>query len=154
VQEYPTYAIWRCVHVHMAAELGYAEEARAALAVLARDGLASIPVDEEWLVGLGLLADAVARLGAAEHAAPIYDALAPYADRVAVSYPELSTGAVARHLAILATALERWEAAERHFAQALELNRRIGAQPWIERTEADRARMVEARDRNTSVTEV
>ena len=35
--------------------------------------------------------------------------LLPFADRVAVSYPELSSGAVARYLGLLAAAMERWE---------------------------------------------
>jgi tetratricopeptide (TPR) repeat protein len=139
VEEYPTYAIWRCVHVHMAAQLGYAAEAGEALEDLARDGFAAIPVDEEWLVGLGLLAEAAATLGATAHAATLYDALLPYADRVAVSYPEVTAGAVARYLGVLAAALGRREDAERHLVAALELNRRIGAAPWVARTEADLA---------------
>ena len=146
LEQYPTYAIWRCVHVHMAAELGHDAEARAALDAVARDGFAAIPVDEEWLVGMCLLAEAAAALRASAHAAELYDALLPYADRVAVSYPELSSGAVARYLGLLAAAMERWPDAERHLADALELNRRIEAWPWLERTEQDRARMLLARD--------
>jgi hypothetical protein len=126
----------------MCAELGYADESRAALEALAADGFAGIPVDEEWLIGMGFLAEAAAALGATDHAAALYDALLPYADRVAVSYPELSTGAVARTLGILAAVTGRRATAERHFAAALELNRRIEARPWVERTEHDRARML------------
>jgi hypothetical protein len=125
--EYPTYAIWRCVHVHMAAALGYADEARLALTALG-----PIPVDEEWLVGVSLLAEAVARIGALEHAPALYDALAPYADRMAVSYPELSIGAVARYLRMLAAAMGHAGDAERHAAQASELHRRVGAHPWFD----------------------
>lgn len=61
VRDYPTYVIWRCVHAHMTACLGYTAEAAVAL-------------------------------GDAGHAAVLYEALAPYADRVAVSYPEFSMG--------------------------------------------------------------
>ena len=146
VDEYPTYAIWRCVHVHMVAELGHAAEARAALDDLARDGFASIPFDEEWLMSMGFLAEAAATLGAVASAATLYDALLPYADRVVVSYPELSTGAVSRYLGILAAATARWPEAEQHFADALELNRRIEAWPWLARTEKDRERMRIERD--------
>jgi DNA-binding SARP family transcriptional activator len=142
VEQYPTYPIWRCVHVHMATELGHAAEARDALDALARDGFAGIPVDEEWLVGVCFLAEAAAALGATAHAAALREALLPYADRVAVSYPELSSGAVARYLGLLAAALSEGAEAERHFAAALELNRRIEAWPWLERTERDRVRVL------------
>jgi DNA-binding SARP family transcriptional activator len=141
VERYPTYPVWRCAHAHMAAELGHAAEARAVLDAFAADGFASIPFDEEWLVSVGLLADAAVAIGATEHAATIYDALAPYGDRVAISYPEISTGAVARQLGLLAAATGRREDAERHFAYALDLNRRIGAWPWLARTEADLERL-------------
>ena len=67
-----------------------------------------------------------------------------YADRVAVSYPELSTGAVARYLGLLAAAMGRRADAAQHFERAVELNRRIEAWPWLERTERDRARVLPA----------
>ncbi len=46
-------------------------------------------------------------------------------------------GAVARYLGVLAAAAGRRADAERHFTQALTLNRRIGARTWLARTEAD-----------------
>ena len=63
VAEYPTYPIWRCVFAQVQAELGHAGEARDALDALAADGYASVPFDEEWLVSIGLLAEAASVLG-------------------------------------------------------------------------------------------
>jgi hypothetical protein len=71
--------------------------------------------------------------------------LQAYADRIVVSYPEISTGAVARSLGLLATTLGRPEAAERHFARAVETNARVGAPPWVALSEEDRGRMLRAR---------
>jgi tetratricopeptide (TPR) repeat protein len=105
-----------------------------------------VPFDEEWLVSLGLLAEAASILGSAESAPHLYELLLPYGDRVAVGYPELCTGAVARYLGLLATTMQRWEAAERHFEDALEMNARIGARPWLAHTQYDYARMLLARD--------
>jgi hypothetical protein len=112
------------------------------LAELARDRFASLPFDEEWLVSTGLLADAASALGEVGHAEVLYELLAPYADRIAISYPEVSTGAVARELGVLAATLGRRDDARRHFAAAVALHRRIGARTWLARTERDAARLL------------
>jgi DNA-binding SARP family transcriptional activator len=142
---YPTYAVWRCVLADTVAELGQEEEARAELQSLAVDDFASVPFDEEWLVSMTILADAVTTLGDAGLAERLYRLLHRHAHRVAVSYPEICTGSVARSLANLATTLERWEVAEHHFEGALELNERIGARPWLARTQFELARMLRGR---------
>ena len=93
-------------------------------------------------MGMGLLAETAYFLGDPEHAMTLHAKLLPYADRVAVSYPEVATGAVARHLGLLATTMRRWNDAERHFEAALDLNQRIGAKPWLAHTLEDYARML------------
>jgi tetratricopeptide (TPR) repeat protein len=145
VEDYPTYPIWRCVLAHMAAESGYADEAQDALEALAADSFASLPFDEEWLVGMSFLTATARALVDVERADVLYHLLLPYADRVAVSYPEISTGSVAGYLGILATMMERWDEAERHFEHALRMNAKTGARPWLARTEEDYARMLLAR---------
>ena len=73
----------------------------------------------------------------------LYELLAPYADRIAISYPEVSTGAVARNLGVLAASIGRGDEARRHFAAAIALHRRIGARTWLARTERDAARLLD-----------
>ncbi|MEK6272993.1 MAG: hypothetical protein AABM42_10160 [Actinomycetota bacterium] len=146
VEEYPTYPIWRCVLTQMAAELGYTAEARAALEALAADRFASLSFDEGWLVSVGLLAETASALGDAERASLLYELLLPYGDRVAVAYPEISTGSVARYLGLLASTMRRWDDAARHFENALAMNERIGARPWLARTQSEYAQMLVARD--------
>ena len=73
--------------------------------------------------------------------------LEPFAGLNAVSAPEVSVGAVARYLGILASTMSRWEDAARHFEDALEMNKRMGARPWLAHTQNDYARMLLARDR-------
>ncbi len=146
VEEHRTYPIWRCVQARMAAELGDTAAAREALDALAADRFATVPFDEQWLVDLGLLAETASALGETEHASVLYELLLPYGDRIAVAYPEISTGSVARYLGLLATTLERWEDAARHFEQAIEIHERIGARPWLSRTYDDYARMLVVRD--------
>jgi tetratricopeptide (TPR) repeat protein len=139
VADYPTYRIWPCVLAHVLCETGGEDEARAALGALAGDRFASLPFDEEWLVSIGLLADVASAVGEDGHAAALYELLLPYADRVAISYPEISTGAVARSLGLLAGSIGRRDDARRHFAAAVALHRRIGARTWLARTERDAA---------------
>ncbi len=131
-----------------AAEVGATAEAREALEALAADGFANVPFDEGWLVSLGLLSETATALGDAERASALYEMLLPYGDRVAVAYPEISTGSVARYLGLLASTMERWDDAERHFTEALEVHERIGARTWLRRTREDYARMLRARDKS------
>ena len=92
----PTYALCRCAHLLVLAALGR-DEARArrsrrsrrttsAPRTSTRPGSARVA-----LPGRG----APTRSGDAEHAESLYERLAPYADRVAVSTPEVSLGAFA-----------------------------------------------------------
>jgi DNA-binding SARP family transcriptional activator len=135
--DYPTSALWRC----LVAWTGQ----NAAFEALVAEGFAALPFNESWLVAISLLADVAAALGERGAAAELYDRALPYADRVAVSYSELSTGAIARPLGVLAAATGRQADAERHFEDALELNTAIGARPWVARTQLDHAAMLSAR---------
>jgi tetratricopeptide (TPR) repeat protein len=146
VEAYPTYRIWRCVLAQTAAELGHKDEARDTLEAVAADDFANLPFDEEWLVSLGVLAEAAAALDDPETATALYRRLQPYGDRVALSYTEISIGSVARYLGLLAATMERWSEAERHFHDALEVNARIGARPWLAHTQEDYARILLGRE--------
>jgi tetratricopeptide (TPR) repeat protein len=150
----PTYPIWRCVLVSVLAELGSTSEARTELEALAADGFGRLPFDEEWEVSLCFLAETAARLDDAAGAATLYGLLVPYADRVAISYPEISVGPVARFLGILAAATARWDDAERHFRDSLELSARIGARPSLAHTQTDYAQMLLGRDDRSGSDEV
>jgi DNA-binding SARP family transcriptional activator len=145
VDDYPTYRIWRCVLVQMTAELGHAAEAREKLEALAQDDFAALPVDEMWLASTALLAEAVGSLRHARAAAKLYELMLPFEDRIAVGYSEFSLGSVARYLGLLAVTMARREDAERHFKDALDMNRRVGARPWLAHTKRDYARMLLAR---------
>ena len=142
VAEFPTYPIVRCVQTHVLAALGAHDEARAALETLTRGRCAALPFDEEWLVSTCLLADAAVALGASRSSTVLYELLAPYDDHVAISYPEVSIGAVALRLGALAATTGRGDDARRHFADALAMHDRIGAHRWHARTEREAARLL------------
>ncbi len=142
----PTYPVWRCVLANMLAELGSIGEARTEFEALAADGFSGLPFDEEWEVSMCFLGETAARLGDKRRAKAIYECLLPYADRVAISYPEISLGPVSRFLGILATTTEQWDEAERHFRDSLELSARIGARASLAHTQTDYAQMLLERD--------
>jgi DNA-binding SARP family transcriptional activator len=147
VKEYPTYPIWGCILAQTTAALGLKSESERSFEGLAADRFAGIPFTADaWLVSLGFLAESAKSLADAERASVIYELLLPYADRVAVAYPEIATGAVSRYLGILAATRQRWTDGERHFAAALELNDRIGARPSVAHCQLDYAEMLLARN--------
>jgi class 3 adenylate cyclase len=143
--EHPTYPICRCALVSTLAKLGLDAEARAAFETLAADGVAGLPFDEEWTVSMCFLAETAVHLGDRERANTLYELLLPYAERVAVSYTEISTGPVSRFLGNLASMSARWDEAERHFERALQISERMGARPSVVHTQYDCGRMLLAR---------
>jgi hypothetical protein len=131
---------------NLTAKLGVETECRDHLTGLAHEGFAEVAFEDPWLVCMAFLAEAVAALGDTTHAAILYERLLPYADRVAVTYPEVAIGSVARYVGLLATTIRRWDDAEGHFEDAVGTNKRIGAKPWLAHTQNDYARMLLARD--------
>jgi tetratricopeptide (TPR) repeat protein len=122
VDAYPSYPTFRCALALLYAELELETEARAAY-----EGLVEgLPFNEEWLVSMGWLAEAAAALSDREAAKTLYELLLPYADRVAICYPEVSTGPIACPLGLLASALDDPAAARQHFEQAIEIATAMG----------------------------
>jgi DNA-binding SARP family transcriptional activator len=145
VVDYPANQVWRCVLTQVTAELGLEDESRHHLQELAWNRFADLPFQETWLTSLSLLAEAASALDDTDSGAILYELLLPHADRVAVSAPEISTGAVARYLGLLAAMAGQAYDPEHHFLQALKLNERIGARSWLAHTKADYGRFALAR---------
>ena len=124
-------------------ELGRELECASAFETLAADDFAALPRDEEWLYGMTLLAPVCASLGDERRAELLYGLLAPYGDRNALSVPDVAAGSVARSLGVLAAATGRREEASGHYEDALAMNERIGALPWLARTRHDYGRMLQ-----------
>ena len=92
------------------------------------------------------LADTCAFLGDARRAAELRDLLLPYAGRnVVIVEGWACFGSADRPLGVLASTIGLWDDAEAHFEAALDLNARLGARPWLARTELAYARMLLAR---------
>jgi tetratricopeptide (TPR) repeat protein len=145
VREYPALLRFRCALVHLYAEIGREREARAELdGLLARD-LAHEHLDAEWLFSIVLLADPCAQLGDRAGAEKLHTLLAPYEHLYAMAPVEVSFGAAARALGVLAALLDRPDDSERHFEVAIAVERRMRARPWLAHVQHDYGAMLLAR---------
>jgi len=143
--EYTGYRSFRYLVPLLELELGREEAARRDFDELAAADFADLPRDAEWLFCLSVLAEVAGSLRDHERAATLYDLLRPYARLNPLASGEIALGSVARYLGILAATTSSWDDAERHFEEALEMNARMGARPWLAHTQRDYARMLLAR---------
>jgi tetratricopeptide (TPR) repeat protein len=144
VAEYPTRPVFRCALAHCHARLGrLAESARAFGEIEPAEFV--LPFDQEWLLGMSMLAETSALLRRRDSATVLYRLLTPWAELNVGDHPEAIRGSVARYLGILASAVERWDDAELHFEAAIAANERMGLRPWLALTRHDYARMLVAR---------
>jgi predicted ATPase len=147
VGEYPARPVFRCALAHLHTRLGRRADAKRDLEHLAKDGFAALPFDQEWLYGMSLLAETAAFVDDTDSAAVLYGLLIPWEAFNAVDLSEGFRGAVSRYLGILAATMGRCDDAQRHFEDALAMNERMGARPWLAYTQNDYARMLIARNR-------
>jgi DNA-binding CsgD family transcriptional regulator/tetratricopeptide (TPR) repeat protein len=147
VEEFPWYPLHRAALACLMVDLGGMVEARAVFDELAEYDFAVFHRDNEWVLGTSLAAEACYLLGNETAAAVLYDQLLPFRGRHAIGHAEGSVGAVDRYLGLLAATLGRLEEAERHFEDALEMNARMGARPWVAHTQHEYARMLAERGR-------
>jgi class 3 adenylate cyclase len=128
------------------AELGRTTEARAEFENLAQHDFADLPRDAVWMGTMTYLADICTFLGDRARADMLYQILFPFAGRnVVVGNGAACYGALSRYLGALATTLERWDDAARHFEDALAMNARMDARPWLAHTQEQYATMLLAR---------
>ncbi len=149
VQQHAAAATWRPGLALVYCELGLAAEARAELERIAAEGFERIPNDARWVTCMTFLAEVCAYLGDAERAAVLYAELLPFAGRNLIAPPNVACfGAASRHLGMLAATMKRWPEAERHFEEALAMNARQAARPWLAHTQHQYAAMLLARNAN------
>jgi tetratricopeptide (TPR) repeat protein len=146
VDEHPEDATWRPGLMLIACDLGFTAQARRTLEAMATSDFA-LPMDAKRLITLTYLAEVSVRLGERACIEQLYALLLPYADQaVTVPTSTLCTGAVGRHLGMLAAARDDWPSAERHFEQALAMDEALEAWPWLAHTRYEYARALLDRD--------
>jgi tetratricopeptide (TPR) repeat protein len=137
---------WITGLAYLHAELGQRDQAAAAFEPVAARGFAAIARDNQWLMRIATLADTCAFLGDVARADQLRELLLPYAERNVVMVEGWAClGSAARPLAMLSATTGRWDDAEAQFQAATDFNSRIGARPWLARTEFGHAQMLLAR---------
>jgi DNA-binding winged helix-turn-helix (wHTH) protein/tetratricopeptide (TPR) repeat protein len=133
------------------AELGQPEDSRRHFEEIAANGFDGIPRDEAWLMTLALAAEACAYLEDSQRAQILYKLLLPYADLIVChQHMRLYLWPVEHVLARLAEARGRYNSAETHYEAALDSSRRLGARPYLARTQYEYARMLLRREGSSS----
>jgi class 3 adenylate cyclase len=134
----------RIVQIH--AELGHEEEARREFEAMAAQDFADVQRDAIWNITMTYLAEGAAFLRDTRRCEQIYEMLLPQAGQNVMVTFGACNGPVARYLGLLTAALGHFDDAERHFEDALAMNRRLGARALGARAESDYARMLLERD--------
>jgi len=123
-------------------DCGKLTEARELLKEIVTEGFEAIPRDYLWLVTVYLLADACYFLDEREWAAPLYDLAAPAARLFATIGGTQSVGSMHGPLALLATTLERYDAAEQHYNEGIARNDATRHYLWSTRLKRSYADML------------
>ena len=139
----------RALHAKVNCDLGQIEEARRAFERFAASRFAEVQQDWLKIPHLLFLSSTCAVLEDADRAATLYALLLPFARRYNTEGGCLS--AAARYLGLLAVTMGESEKAAAHFAEAIELNRRIGAAPSVAHSQFAYASMLWRRGRGEDV---
>ena len=146
IEMYPAIPAWRCTQALMHLELRRLDAAREAFEAVAAPGFDALPRDANWLIALTLAAEVCAELGDAARARELAGLLAPHGGRnVLVGRAASCNGCASRQLGMLASVLRDWDEAELRFFEAREMHVRMGARPFLARTELAWAEMLLAR---------
>jgi hypothetical protein len=127
--------VFACARAYVLAKLGRPQPPLIAL-------IDALPFDQEWLLGMSLLAEAAVEIGDSEAIAAAYARLRPWESLHAADQSEGCRGSVGRPLGLLAVALDDVAAAAAHFECALEMNGRMGFRPWLAATQVEFARLL------------
>ena len=132
IDDYPLIPAWRAALPYLWAELGDVDAARTHFAAMTALGLENVPRDGNWTTAMALLAKVTHFIDDAEHAALIYAWLADFAGLVVLAgLPTEMLGTVDLFLALLAATMRNWDDFERHAADALALNEKLGMRVWL-----------------------
>jgi DNA-binding SARP family transcriptional activator len=137
----PGLPMWRSILLLFLVGAGETEEAQDLLAELARDRFDCLPRDVNWPWAMVAASESCVALDAGPVAEVLYGLISPLPAQSVVAGPALGFhGPLDRYLGPLAALLGRHEAAEVHFAAALDVLDRGGARPLAAATRLDHAR--------------
>jgi len=147
LQQHSADGAWRPGLAVIFSDLGLVADARAEFEILAEHDFEDLQLDMVWMGTMSFLVDVCTFLQDGARAEMLYRKLIPFAGMNAVvGNAAACYGAVSRYLGALATTLERWDDAARHFEDALAMNARMDARTWLAHTQQQYATMLLARN--------
>jgi class 3 adenylate cyclase len=132
VEAMPHIPAWRATLARLYCETDQFAEAREQVDILRANDFHH-PLNWSWAAYVVNLSEPVSDLRDRSAAAVLYERLRPIAGQVLTALVGCA-GSFALWCGMLAACLGRWEDAERHFADALAMNERLGARPYAVRT--------------------
>src|SRR5262249_38654018 len=130
----PHIQAWRAALARAYCDTDQMAEARAQVDALRVSGFDS-PPNLQWTAIMMALSLVVSDLQDRSRAAVLYERMRPIANQAeAFSVDMCSQGSYGQFCGMLAACLGRWDDAEGHFTDALAMNERLGARPYVVRT--------------------
>jgi hypothetical protein len=139
---FPLLRRWRIMLLLVLAETGERAEPRAGLDELAAEDFDDFARDATWLFAMSLLAELCTILEDGPRARRLYELLAPFEGRNAISVGAAYLGPVARYLGLLAMTIGADERALGHLGTARSAAERMGARPMVVLTTLDAAEVL------------
>jgi tetratricopeptide (TPR) repeat protein len=150
-EEHPEEVTWRPGLALIASDLGFKDAAQRMLAQLGETGF-SFPLDAMRSTTLAYLAEVCASLNDAVRAEALYAKLVSYRDMtITAGVATVCYGSTGRYLGMLADTLGSWDLSEEHFEEALKLNRKMNAWPWLAHSQQEFAHMLHRRGRKSDI---
>jgi hypothetical protein len=132
VERFLGYNIYRTILCGVYLSAGARNDALRELGILATDDFGRLERNNSWTAMLVMIADLAWDLDQSRYAAPLYDLLLPYAGRCpGVGPMVVCVGPVDLGLGRMALLLGRYEQAQRHLLDAIELASGMGARPYL-----------------------
>jgi class 3 adenylate cyclase len=149
IEQYPQVPSWRAALSLAFIMDDRIDEAEAEFEILAANDFTDVPDDINRPIALAIIGVVCGHLDDKRRAEVLYPILEEYGDHIIVIGAASDTyGPMSRITGVVATALERWDDAERHFESALAVCEKIGSKRWKARTQLEYAGMLAKRARD------
>jgi tetratricopeptide (TPR) repeat protein len=142
IARFPEVPAWQVSGILLHMRANDPESVSLELERLSAHGFRDFDRNGVWLLTMSVISEAIAFVRDRERAALAYPILLPFDGLQGTASLVASWGPVARYLGLLTATLERWPDADRHFADAAQMSRRMGAQPLLAKTLFDHGRML------------
>jgi len=144
VAQFPDVAAWRAGHAAALVAAGDDDAARAVVAPLLGEGALLVAEDLLWSTAVSMLAEVAWALGHAPLGRAVAEALAPCADRLAVTgMGAFALGHLSRHRGLALAAAGDLEGADAALAVAIERSDAGGLRTWAARARIERGEVLD-----------